>query len=170
MPPSGTRRAHSHPASFFSAEAHRPDRPREGRFAHRHPGRLLQVLLPVPELGERTLFHVGFQQLPRLLIERGSLARSPPRRERTPFAHRLHVPLDRGEAHPESTSNLALVHAAPLHGLDYLPSEIFRISVHHPMMAHGPSSSQIALNHPIMSSSRRHLYTSYWFSFPFTAG
>src|SRR3712207_663651 len=82
---------------------------------------------------------------PCLLIERGLLARSLPRGQRTPLAHRLHVTLDRGEANPENASDLALVHAAPLHGLDYLPSEIFRISVHHPMMSHGPSSLQMAL-------------------------
>src|SRR5215212_9633521 len=133
------------PSVLFSAEAHRADRPREGRLAHRDAGRLVQILLPLFELGEWTIFYVGFQQLPRLLVERGSLTGSLPRRERTPLAHRLEVTLHRGAAHPESASGLALVHAALLDGLDYLPSEIFRISIHQPTMAHGPTSSQIAL-------------------------
>jgi hypothetical protein len=37
----GTRLAHWHPASFFSAEAHLPESPGEGRFAHPDPCNLL---------------------------------------------------------------------------------------------------------------------------------
>jgi hypothetical protein len=105
----GTRRAHSHPASFFSAKAHRADRPREGRFAHRDPGHLLQVLPPLGELGERTLLHVRLQEPPGLLIECGSFARSLPRRERAPLTHRLDVALDRREAYLEKARAASLL-------------------------------------------------------------
>src|SRR5687767_3522954 len=46
-PLSGTHLAHSHPASFFSAKAHLSDHSREGRFAHRDTGYLLEVVPPL---------------------------------------------------------------------------------------------------------------------------
>jgi hypothetical protein len=148
----GTRRAHSHPASFFSAKAHRTDRAREGRFAHRNPGHLLQVLPPLGELGERTLLRT--EAPPR--VSAGACWPSHrvwvfcpepfTRRERAPLMHRLGVAFDRGEAYyPESAGSLAVVHAPLLHGFDYLPSQIFRIGIHNPMMVRSPSSLQPAL-------------------------
>ena len=67
------------------------------------------------------------------------------RGERAPLTHRLGVALDRREAYPESAGSLALVHAPLLHGFDYLPSQIFRIGIHNPMMVRSPSSLQPAL-------------------------
>src|SRR5215203_2097170 len=58
---SRTRRVLSHPESLFSAEAHAPESPRNGRLAHLHPGHLLEVLAPIQELGPGTFFYVGFQ-------------------------------------------------------------------------------------------------------------
>src|SRR5215207_1657532 len=96
-------------ASFFSAKAHRADRPREGRFAHRDPGHLLQVIPPLGELGERTLLHVCLQEPPGLLIECGSFAWSFTRRERAPLTHRLGVAFDRREAYLEKARAASLL-------------------------------------------------------------
>jgi hypothetical protein len=141
------------PSVLFSAEAHLPESPREreGRFAHPEPGHLPQVLLPVFELGERTLLYVGLKEPPCLLIELGSLALSLPRPKGASFAYSLHVALDRGEAHRESPGSLAFAHAPLGHSFDYLLSEIFRISIHSLMMTHGPGSLQAALD--IVSST-----------------
>jgi hypothetical protein len=67
-----------------------------------------------------------------------------PRCERPALACHLGVTLDRGEAHPEQASGLAIVRA-PRESFYYLSAQIFGVGFHGAMMPSGPTSSQDAV-------------------------
>ena len=75
--------------------------------------------------------------------QRGSVSPAPPP-GCAPLQTRPGGALGRGKADPEQARGLALARP-PLAGLDHLPAQVFRVSIHAPMMLHGSTPSQDAL-------------------------
>jgi transposase len=124
-----------HPSQFA---AHR-------RVAHRDPGHHLQVIPPLGERDEGTFLHVRCQEPPGPLIELWLRAGSLLWGEGLPLDRRPGVSLDRGEAHSEGASDLALSHTTLEHRRHNLLSEVLGVCVHPSMMLDGSVTLQPAV-------------------------
>src|SRR5918998_3942525 len=129
MRPSGIGPSLTHPHSFFWAKAHLPQEPTEGGLAYRDPRDLLEEAAPVFEGEGGSILHVGFEELPGSVVELGFGAGMLLGGERFTFAASRGVAFYGGAAHPESSSSHALRHL-PVHGLEDLLSEVFRVGFH----------------------------------------
>src|ERR671916_935920 len=133
-PPSRTRRAPPLPPIFFSTPPHAPQEPRDGGLAHPQPGHAAQVLAPLGEGGGgRPLLEARLQEPPCALVGLRGSARAPPRAQRSPFARRLGIALDGGDAHAEGASDFDGGHAA-FFGFDHLLAQVLGVGVHAPMV------------------------------------
>src|SRR3954463_3261475 len=113
-----------------------PHKPPHRRVAHGLARHMLQIPSPLGGSRRRAIGEVRLEQPPDSIV---ALRRSPrrlPRSQRAPLAVNPGEALHRGEANPEKAGGLALGHAA-LEGIDYLPSEIFRVGFHASMISCG---------------------------------
>jgi hypothetical protein len=91
-----------------------------------------------------TLKEIIFEELPEPLIHLGSFTGRLARLQGLSLLGLGGVTLDGRDADPEGAGRLGLGHA-PLYGVHDLPTEVFGVRFHRPMIPCGPSSSQHAV-------------------------
>jgi hypothetical protein len=128
-PPSGTRRARRQGVIFFSAMIQPLHEPPHRRVAHGLARRALQVAPPFRGARRWALGEVRLEQPPGGVSTLRRSARRLLRGQRVSLAFHPGEAFDRGEAHPEQAGGRALGGASS-HGVDYLPSEVFRVRFH----------------------------------------
>jgi NlpC/P60 family len=116
-PLSGTPPSLMHPRSVFWAKTQLPQEPRKGGLAYRDTPHLLEVAVPVLEGESGSLFHVGLEGLPGILVELGFLAGMFLRGKRPTFSADGGVTFYGGAAYPEGLCGLALWHPC-VYGLE----------------------------------------------------
>jgi hypothetical protein len=114
---------------FFSAMAQPPHEPPHRRVTHGLARHALQVASPFRGARRWTLGEVRLEQPPGGVGALRRSARRLLRGQRVPLALHPGEAFDRGEAHPEQGGGLAFGYASS-HGVDYLPSEVFRVGFH----------------------------------------
>src|SRR5215212_4121359 len=132
-------------SDLFSAPSHGPEHPGNGGLAHRDTGYPPEVLATLGGGGRGAFFKICFQEPPGTLVHLWLGAGPLLRGEGASLLGQLGVALDRGAAHPEGASGLALGRAPP-EGLDDLLAQVFGVGVHAYTVPYGPSTLQTALS------------------------
>src|SRR5829696_2861524 len=132
------------PTDLFSTPPQTLYCPGDRRVANSYSRHALQELSALREGSGRSLFEVRLEEPLALLIDLRAQAGRLLRSERPPLVCHTDVTFDRREADTQGSRHLAFAHA-PADGLDYLPSQVFRVGFHPSMVPDGPVPLQTAL-------------------------